>query len=419
MRERLVAAFIILTVVVIAMFSVVRAYATSDLVRAGETEKVERTAVLLAEVLDQREELGKPITSAYLSRFLRSGDQIVYGGSAGPDVRAATKSYTAGPDDVTRSRHVTGGGTVTVNRSADEIRSRVAGAVLPIVLLAAGLIILAGIGGWLAARRLARPFRVLAHIADDFGRGRFDVEIPHFAIPEAENVGQAMLRASAELRSLLSRERQFAVNASHLLRTPITALHLELEDVSLWQETPPAVRDQLRRAIAELDRLNNAVTDLLTLSRGTRLSETVHLDLTALVTDTVGRWRPQAEARGHRLVLKESGRLPIKLAPGPISQILDVLIENAIAHGEGVIRVEADSFNDYLRVQVADRGARTIGDDVFRRGPSGTGREGLRGDRIDLTVALEIAEALGGHLRLEPDAHTTFSLMLPKPTDPL
>ncbi|MGA9715224.1 MAG: histidine kinase dimerization/phospho-acceptor domain-containing protein, partial [Aeromicrobium sp.] len=68
---------------------------------------------------------------------------------------------------------------------------------------------------------------------------------------------------SAAYEVLIRRDRAFTVAASHELRTPITALRLSLEDLTLWQTTPPEVSDELNRAITELDRLSAAVTQLL------------------------------------------------------------------------------------------------------------------------------------------------------------
>lgn len=115
------------------------------------------------------------------------------------------------------------------------------------------------------------------------------------------------------------------------------------------------------------------------------------------------------------MVLVEADALPVLLAPGPISQILDVLLENALAHGAGAIRVEADSADGYLRIRVGDEGKPSMGSDIFRRHDRGHVAPDSPGSGLGLAVATEIAEALGGHLRLEPDDRTTFSLLLPKP----
>ena len=114
-----------------------------------------------------------------------------------------------------------------------------------------GLVLLAAVTGFLLAKRLARPFGELADAADHLGQARFDVALPHYSIPEAEAIGAALRRASTQLDSLVEREREFAANVSHQLRTPVTALRLTLEDLSMWPETPPTVAaERVARAIA-------------------------------------------------------------------------------------------------------------------------------------------------------------------------
>ena len=93
--------------------------------------------------------------------------------------------------------------------------------------------------------------------------GRFDVEVPHYGVPEAEAIGSALRRSARDLDALVRREREFAVSASHELRTPVTALRLEIEDVASWPQTPPDVAEELSRALAELDRLSATISTLL------------------------------------------------------------------------------------------------------------------------------------------------------------
>lgn len=422
MRERLVAAFVTLTVLVVVVFAFARSYSTAAMVEGEEMGKVATKATLVATVVGLREAHHEPVTSQYLTRLLGVHERIVY---RGPDQKTRLDAVSPGDtakeldgsaNSVSRSHPVTGGGVVTVQRSASMVQDRVSEAVLQIVVLGAVLALLAAVAGWIAAGRLARPFRTLAGIADEFGRGRFDVEIPHFSVPEAEEIGLAMSGAAAEVRELVARERQFSVNASHQLRTPITALRLELEDLSLWPETSEPVRAELGHALGELDRLNAAVTELLTSSRRRKLSEIVAFDLSALIHDTVSRWQPEAKTRLRRIETDDGGPVPVQLPPGPIAQVLDVLIENALVHGQGTVQVTTASPDGYLQVQVRDQGERTIGVDVFH-GDVGPSPEASRSvEATGLPGALETAEALGGHLRVEPDPQTTFSLMLPKPS---
>lgn len=427
MRERLIAAFVGLTVLTITLFAVVRAYSVSDVLEDAEQTHLDGSVALMADLVGERVRDGDTITTSFLQRQLSDGEHIEYDTSEGETVAATTNGYDAGggaENDLSRTRLVAGGGAVTLARSTAEVQSRVADTVLQIALVGIFLVVLSGILGFFAARHLSRPFRDLARLAGEFGRGRFEVEVPHYVIPEAEEIGIAMREAQREVTGLVSREREFAANASHRLRTPITALRLALEDLTLWPQTHPDVAAELTHAVTELDRLTTTVIDLLVLARDRRVESAGEIDLCAVIADSASRWRPLVHSTGRKLVSLTPGQVAVRVAPGPVAQILDVLIDNALKHGSGVISLTVAALDTHVRVQVSDQGEAAINDEVFRRKldvrPRNADRvgESRRRDGISLSVATEIAEALGGYLRLEPETASTFTLMVPRSRPP-
>jgi signal transduction histidine kinase len=160
--------------------------------------------------------------------------------------------------------------------------------------IGAALAVAAGVAGYAVARVVCRPIERLANPADDAGRGRLAVRVPASTSPEAGVVGSALQISASRLQELMLRERTFASIASHVLRTPITALRLELEDLALWEETPPPVGDQLRRAMREVDRLSSTVTNLLELARGRRVGVDADIDVCDLADEAVARWEGAA-----------------------------------------------------------------------------------------------------------------------------
>jgi signal transduction histidine kinase len=411
MRERLVVAFALLTVVVLVAFTFTRAYSVSALVTQEEIRKVERSVVLVAQLVAAREAAHQPVTSSYLSSLLNPAEQLEFRPPSGRRVVATAPGWEAAPDpqDIVRTEPVPGGGSVTMRRAGQLIEQRINNSLLPLVLLGVLLVVIASLLGWLAARVLARPFRELAVSAEALGRGRFDLDVPRYTIPEADTIGRALARSASQLHDLLRREREFAGNVSHQLRTPITALRLELEDVTMWPETTPAVREQLVRSLAELDRLSDTVTHLLDLARGSRIGSAEETDLAELAEGTVRRWRPLAGDRP--IELRAGSPVVVHLAPGPIEQVLDVLVENAIRHGRGRITVEVAPGDDHARVCVTDEGVAALDDTVFERHVN---RPDSDGAGIGLAVARDVAEAVGGRIALDDAPTTSFSLVLPR-----
>lgn len=409
MRERLIAAFVGLAVVVVALYGVPRAYIVADQALAFEQRKVERSVDLLAGLLPQVM-ADSVISESSLANLLQEGERIEYRDRTGT-VRAAGPELTGHPDDISVTRQLEDGSSVTLQRTGTLVSGRVAEAVMPVVLIGVGLIVFSALAGFVLARLLSRPFQELAVAADQLGNGRFDLESRRYSVPEAQEIGNALYTSSQALAELVRREREFAANASHQLRTPITALRLELEDLSYWKETPPTVAAQLTHSLGEIDRLSTAVTELLELARGQRLTTAREMDLSTVASRAAERWKRQAESSG-RSVVSGNGAHPAVINPGPVNQILDVLIENAINHGTGTIRVEAADAGTHLSLSVSDEGPRPEGKRIFARrvsGPSSGSGEG-----IGLAVATELAEAIGGHLVLGNDERTTFDLMLPK-----
>lgn len=272
MRERLVAILVGLTVAVVGLYGIPRAYFVADLVHDSEVRKVERSADLIVVLLSERQAAPtpSPVTPADLEPLLNEAESIEYVAPDGAVVRAGPALGRPAPEDLSVTRDLQGGGRVTLSRSGELIEERTSDAVLPLVLLGGGVLLAAAFVGWVLARRLSRPFAELASIADDIGKGQFDVDVPHYTIPEAEAIGDSLRRGAGRLDELVLRERELAVSASHELRTPIAALRLELEDLALWPQTPPEVADELRSYIPELTRLSEAVTHYIDTARGQR-----------------------------------------------------------------------------------------------------------------------------------------------------
>ncbi|MFC5730340.1 MULTISPECIES: sensor histidine kinase [Nocardioides] len=412
MRERLVIAFVGLTIAVIVIFGIPRAYFLADLVREREQSTLDGTATTLAALVRERERAGGDVDVPLLEHGLVGADHVEYVPADGPGL-AVGNAVSDPSDSLVEERTLGDGSVLTLRVAGDTVARDVQEAITPLVLLGLALAAGSAVLGFGLARRLSRPFRDLARFSRDLGHGRFDIAVPSYSVPEAEAIGVSLRGAAAQLDQLVRHEREFAVNASHQLRTPITALRLGLEDLSLWPETDPKVQAELERVLGELDRLSAAIDELLDLSRGRRLGEHRDVDLSALVAATALRWQKQVEDSGRRLVVQSNGKVPARLAPGPVEQVLDVLIDNARVHGRGTITVQTRHAGTHLEVAVMDEGEPTLRSEVFQRGVT-TRRVDGDAHGIGLAVASELSELSGGHLSLDASAPTTrFVLWLP------
>ena len=158
------------------------------------------------------------------------------------------------------------------------------------------------------------------------------------------SLGLAILltpRLNRSLNSQIEAEREFSSNASHQLKTPLAALRFRLDDLSLWPETPTEIRAELIECMAEVDRLTSTVEDLLSLARDGRPAPTAaSVDLADAAASAVGRWRRLFRESERDLAFSApTEAVLVTTAPRPMLQVIDVLLENALAHGSGATKV--------------------------------------------------------------------------------
>ena len=187
-------------------------------------------------------------------------------------------------------------------------------------------------------------------------------------------VGAVLEDSGRRLGERFQRERAFSADASHQLRTPITALRLTLEGA----EVDPAadlttVADE---ALTQVDRLERTVEDLLALARDLP-APTEPVWVGDVVVSLRDRYRSALGTRGRSLVVEVGDGLPPAAFPeAALRQILDVLVDNALVHGTGTVTVRARSGGTGVSVVVDDEGLLPEGDPeamFHRRSPAAAG----------------------------------------------
>jgi signal transduction histidine kinase len=298
-------------------------------------------------------------------------------------------------------------GALRAESSRAEVTRRVRGAWLFIAFLAIAAIGVAALVAWLLAGRLSAPLRRLASTATAIGDGDFTAREQPCGVAEIDTVATALASTAERLGAALARERSFSADASHQLRTPITALKVTLEAAALTHRLDEAV---LRDAIAQADRLDHTVEELLALARDTHI-ERGPLDVRGLINELDHRDRRRLERdSGRGLIVAIPAHVPVvQASAAAVRQILTVLVDNAVEHGTGAVHVTVRALGDGLAIDVGDDGTAMSGNTevVFARRSGDDPRRG-----IGLALARSLAEAEGGRLLLATTPHTVFSLVL-------
>lgn len=274
----------------------------------------------------------------------------------------------------------------------------------------AGLAVLVlGAAGLIAASRSRRLTRPLAELRDDAAVVGTGLELPErvdAGVPEIRAVRIALQGAAVDLNAAMERERAFSADLAHQLRTPLTSLRLRLESEQLTGTNPAELVIDL---LADVDRLQQTIDDLVALARDTGRDQVRHALATSL-REAGERWSPQLAAVGRDLVIELEPLLPwVSASPAALRQVLDVLLDNALRHGSGRVTLSGTRVGLGAVVSVADQGLRVLdADGVFiRRAP------GAAGSGIGLSLARRLAEAEDMRLVLaDPGPGAVFHLVV-------
>lgn len=307
---------------------------------------------------------------------------------------------------------VTDGNTVIGAVLATESNLPISGTIAVTWAVMAALAILSLTVSWLLGRRqarvLTRPLEELAKFAERLGDGDLGVRTRAVGIAEIDSVNRSINRTAVRLGALLDRERTYTADASHQLRTPLTGLRWQLE--AALEDPAADPREAIRAALLTTDRLERTITDLLALARDTP-STGEPLDLAAVIHDLQERWHGPFAQQGRPIhTTIEHADSTSYSSPAAVSQILDVLLDNAYHHGSGEVRLTVRNAINALAIDVTNDGPAITTDSrlLFRRRTSGAASHG-----IGLSLAQTLAHAEGGRLTLTA-ATPTFTLLLPQ-----
>lgn len=420
MKRRIIASILGTSLVALLVLGIPLGISIARLDRSEAVLRLEREAGEARRAINPRALLaGDPIElrqdgPTHFAVYLRSGRRVAGIGPAGADapVRRALRGNVADArlnGETVVALPVDGNerviAAIRAARPASFVDHRIRTAWLIIGAVAAFALVVAALLAWWQARRLTRPIDELVASAEQLGAGDFSTRTQRVGIAELDELGVAMDATAERLGGLLERERAFSADASHQLRTPITALRVAVETSLLTNSDPHAALEQL---IEPIDRLSATVDGLLDLARDTHI-EREPLDVNRLLDDLERHWHGPLAAEGRPLrVAAESGLPSPSISATALLQVLDVLVENAARHGSGVVTVTARKGPEALVIEVSDEGAGLSDTETPFRRRSGDGHG------IGLSLARTLAEAEGARLVLERTGpRPTFCMLIP------
>lgn len=312
-------------------------------------------------------------------------------------------------------------GALVVAKPATELRSQWLNLMRFFgISLLLGVLVSAGLA-WYLSRRIARPVLALSKAADQVAEGRYDVAVPEVPggdeISHLANRFREMAHRLGEAEEL---ERNFLMSVSHELRTPLTAIrgHVEALREGLVED-PEARADSLDVIAAEADRLERLVGDVLDLAkldsrRFTLLREEV--DMGRLLDQAYASFGEEARRRAIDYRFRAEARPVIVTDGDRVLQIISNLLANAFrwTPDGGRVALSLSAENGTVSVVVDDSGPGIKPEEqerIFRPFWSLDGG----GTGLGLTIARELALALGGRIELdsEPGRGSRFQLVLP------
>lgn len=295
----------------------------------------------------------------------------------------------------------------TIDRALGQTTGRI------LFALAIGLVV-AVLGATLLARVLSRPLNATAAAARRLASGERGVPMPAPGTTEVADVAMALSALDAALASSEGRQREFLLSISHELRTPLTALRGYAEALQDGLVDDPATVG--RTLVAETDRIDRFVADLLELARleadDFSITPTT-FELADLLAEVGAAWAGRAATLGSRVTVSGGG--VVTTDRGRLRQVIDGLVENALRAG-GSVDVRGSSGV----VEVLDDGPGFEPDDlgsVFERGALRAKYRDIRpvGTGLGLSIAARLVQRLGGEITVanRPEGGAVFSVRTP------
>jgi signal transduction histidine kinase len=270
---------------------------------------------------------------------------------------------------------------------------------LVLALVAAGTTV-AGAGlGWYTTRRVLRPLASVAQAARGIAGGDLTARLDDAAEPELERLTRSFNHMVDQLARRIERDRRFAADVSHELRSPLQTLSAA---VSVLQNRRDRMDDRTATATQlvaeEVARFQQLVSDLLEIAKGNQPPDWSYVDVAAMA-------RRMCQDRGLEpdiVHLDDDVDATWRVDRLRVEQIIGNLLDNAREHGGGAVAVHLGRSGRTRIIEVDDEGPGVLPEDrssifnPFVRGRAAKARGGSDGAGLGLAIVAQHAETHGG-----------------------
>jgi signal transduction histidine kinase len=412
MRRRLLVSTLAVAVTAVLLFGLPLAFVLRQLQVSVAQDQVQRDATTLAKTLQNRARAGVQIDPADTAAVARSlpdsfvsviqDGRLLYRGGQPPQSASAIVGHAITAD-------------FNVKVEADKsVEYAGISAKLALVAALAGLAIAVAVAlAVIQAKRLTRPLQELAGAADRLGSPDASPLGHRYGVPELDRVAERLDGSAQRISELLAAEREFASDASHQLRTPLTALSMRLEEMLAAADQPAVVREEGAAALIQAERLTEVVSQLLGRTRRSARAAPEWVSVDDVVAQQVVEWDPAFRRKHRKLEVSGEKNLHAYVTPGTLSQVIATLLDNALFHGAGTVGIRTSLTPKSVMIEVRDEGPGVpahLVPGIFERNVSG--KPG--GTGLGLALARSIAAAEGGQIVLVRPRPAVFAVFLPR-----
>lgn len=272
-------------------------------------------------------------------------------------------------------------------------------------------VVVAGAVGLLAVRMvIRRRDEGMAFIdaqVEAIRRGEGALNRPIVGLVDVDGHTRGLARLAGELAQQRALDRDFAADASHQLRSPLTALLMRLEEMGTAEDLE-VVREESAVAVTQVERLTGVIDTLLARTKG---GDDVlpEISLDSVLASLQREYQPAFTAAHRSMHVDGPPGLAVNANPADLGQVLQTLIENSLAHGAGRVTISMRASGASTVIEVQDEGEgipAAIAPHVFERSVTS------HGSGLGLALARQLAERNGGRLELVRSHPAVFALFL-------